>query len=173
MCLYWHLPKVQIISGSEAVTPVKPPKEAYIHTATKLPEIPYAQRNANISLNKSAHSNSVPAHSYAQSLIRAGLVAVMALAGASYALHLWQDSEQVQKIKQLAEARSYEKCLTQAQAVPQKSSRYIDAQKLLKHCEAGVTWQNVQVKTFLAHPSTIWSIAFSPDGQTFASGSED
>ena len=166
------LPKVQIISGSEAVTPVKPPKKGKIHTAS-IPEILYAQRKANISLNKSAHSDSVPAYSYAQALIRAVLVAVMPLAGASYALHLWQDSQQVQKIKQLAEARSYEKCLTQAQAVPQKSSRYIDAQRLLKQCEAGVNWQNVQVTTLFPHHSTIWSIAFSPDGQTFASGSED
>ena len=136
----------QIISGSETIPPLN---------------------------EASAVSDSVPAHKHARLIMSAGLVAGIALLGTSYALVRWQDSQQLQKIETLAEAKNYEKCLTQAQAVPQNSSRYIEAQRLLKQCEAGVNWQNVQVKTIFAHSSTVWSIAFSPDGQTLASGSED
>jgi len=53
--------------------------------------------------------------------------------------------QRFQTLKTLAE-RSYEECMTQAQATPKGSSRYNDAQMLLKQCMAGVNWQNAQVR---------------------------
>lgn len=166
------LPKVQ--TGGKDITLVKPlvknnnrifPKILPLtskseHSGTTLPVISSVVR-MNISLNKTALL-----------LIGAGLITGMALLGASYEYEQRQHS-QLQKIKMLAEARDYENCLTQAQAVTQESSRYTDVQKLKKQCVAGVNWQNVQVETLSAHSDMVWSVVFSPDGQTLASGSED
>lgn len=153
-------PKAEVVFGGEGITPIKPLAKsnernfskiipftdkafgesiAETHTETTLPVVPYAVRNANRSLNKSAHSAAdfVPPYRYALLLTGVGIVTGMVL-GASYVHTRWQDSQQLQKIKMLASARNYKECLTQAQAVPRKSSRYTDVQKLLKVCAAGV-----------------------------------
>ena len=166
------LPKAQ--TGEEDKTLVKPldknnnrifPKILALaskseHSGTTLPVISSVVR-MNISLNKTVLL-----------LIGASLVTGMALLGASYGYEQQQDS-QLQKIKTLALARDYENCLTQAQAFTQESSRYTDAQNLKKQCVVGANWQNVQVETLSAHSDMVWSVVFSPDGQTLASGSED
>jgi len=40
----------------------------------------------------------------------------------------------------------------------------------LQKCDAGVDWQNVDVKRFSEHLGPVWSVAISPDGQTLARG---
>jgi len=45
-----------------------------------------------------------------------------------------------------------------------------DCDVRLQKCDAGVDWQNVDVKRFSEHLGPVWSVAISPDGQTLASG---
>lgn len=39
--------------------------------------------------------------------------------------------------------------------------------------QAATNWENLQVQKLSAHSDKVWSVAFSPDGQTVASASED
>ncbi len=105
-----------------------------------------------------------------------GIAIFLAVIGAVHALWQrqdWQASQQLQPIKLLAEARNYQDCINQAPDIPESSDLYTEAQALLQLCQAGANWQNVQVQTLPAHSDTAWSVALSPDGQTFASGSAD
>jgi len=52
--------------------------------------------------------------------------------------------------------------------IEQKNSEDCDVR--LQKCDAGVDWQNVDVKRFSEHLGPVWSVAISPDGQTLASG---
>ena len=117
--------------------------------------------------------NSVPVRRKSWLLIGAGIVTIVVLTGAIYRLLQWQDSQKLKTIKTLAERRNYNECVTQGQTITQGSSSYIEVQALLIQCKAGVNWQNVQVKTLSGHSVAIWSVDFSPDGQTLASGSDD
>jgi len=90
----------------------------------------------------------------------------------AYKFRQWQDSQRLETAKALTQRETSE-CIAKAQTIPEGSSRYTDAQKLLKQCEAGANWQNVQVKTLPAASDTIWSVAITPDAQTFASASQD
>lgn len=105
-------------------------------------------------------------------LLGAG-IATGLVAGAVYGLAHVQYLQRLQTIKSLAAERNYEECTTQAQAIPKGSSRYNDAQVLLKQCAAGVKWQNVQVQDVTGHSGLVWSVAISSDGQTLASASQD
>ncbi len=103
----------------------------------------------------------------------AGTTAVLALIGTAYGLSQWQDSQRLKTIKALIQERNYEECLTVGEEISQSSNRYPDAQELLRQCEVGVSWKNVQVQTLPGHTDTIWSLAINPNSRSLASGSGD
>jgi len=95
-------------------------------------------------------------------LIGASIIAVLALAG------IWISSVARFTTVRTAKALPKEKL----QSALLKLLRAQVVWPLLKR-EAGANWQNVQVKTLPAASDTIWSVAISPDAQTFASASQD
>jgi uncharacterized caspase-like protein len=129
-------------------------------------------RQLSTGLRRNAHSPVLAQRNF-WLLAGAGTAAVLALIGTAYGLSQWQDSQRLKTIKSLAQERNYEKCITVAKEISQGSNRYLDAQKLLRQCEVGISWKNVQVQTFPGHTDTVWSIAVSSNGQILASGSGD
>ncbi|HEY9844633.1 MAG TPA: caspase family protein, partial [Candidatus Caenarcaniphilales bacterium] len=119
----------------------------------------------------------LPREKDSQLLIKVSIAAaVLTFIGAIYGFGQWRDWRDVQRLQTgetFAAQKQYEACMVQAQIIPQLSRRYTEAQSLLKQCQAGANWQNVQVKTLAGHADTVWSVAISPDGQTLASGSGD
>jgi len=64
--------------------------------------------------------------------------------------HQWQDSQRLETARLLPKRETTVSALLRHKTIPEGSSRYTDAQKLLKQCEAWANWQNVQVKTLPA-----------------------
>ncbi|HLO50225.1 MAG TPA: protein kinase [Kamptonema sp.] len=114
-------------------------------------------------------------------LIGAGIAAILALAGAIYGYLQWQqlqqrrqqEAQQLNTINALYKESNYQECINQAGKVNNTSSRYTEAQNLVKQCEDGANWKNVEVKNFAEHSNAVGAVAFSPDGLTLASGSKD
>ncbi len=84
-----------------------------------------------------------------------------------------QQSQQIAAIAAFYKDRNYEECLQQAAKIPNNSSPSDEVQNLLKQCEAGINWKNIEVKTLTGHSDAVGIVAFSPDGKTLASGSKD
>jgi len=101
----------------------------------------------------------------------AAVLIVAILFGLRQAQH--QPSQQLKAVKALAQAKNYNECVMQAQTIPQKLAQYTTAQRLLQQCQAGLRWQNVQVKTLVGHSDAIFSVALSSDGEILTSGSAD
>ena len=121
---------------------------------------------------------SVLAHRRSWLFLGAGAVTIVMLFMAArqwfYVRSLEHAVAQLEVARTLVEQRQYEQCIGRAQAITQESKLYPNAQKLLKQCQAGVNWQNVETQTLSGHPgNTVWSVAISPDGTTLASTSYD
>ncbi len=106
-------------------------------------------------------------------LIIAGTTVLLALVASVYSWRQWQVAQSLQSIQMLVAQRDYEACLSQVQTLPEGLRRSPQIQKLLSQCQAGATWQNIQVQTLPGHEASVWSVAISPNGQTLASGSDD
>lgn len=114
-------------------------------------------------------------------LIGGIIVAVLAfLAVVSAGVKLQQFFQQQQResgklsaINGLYKEGNYENCIKAAGQVSKSSNQYQPAQNLLKQCEAGLNWKNVQFQTLTGHSDAVGIVAFSSDGKTLASGSKD
>jgi WD40 repeat protein len=131
------------------------------------------QRNIDPRFRMMTKSNFVSTHQKSRLLIGAGIATGLALIGAVYGLKHLQYFQRLHTLETVAAERNYEECMTQAQAIPKGSTRYTDAQMLLKQCAAGVNWQNVQVHDLRGHSDFVWAVAISSNGQILASGSQD
>ncbi|WP_019486777.1 MULTISPECIES: serine/threonine-protein kinase [Kamptonema] len=114
-------------------------------------------------------------------LIGASIAAILAVVAAIYGYLQWQklqqrrqqESQQLNTINALYKESNYQECINQGEKVNNSSSRYADAQLLVKQCQDGTNWKNVTVKNFAEHSNAVGAVAFSPDGLTIASGSKD
>jgi WD40 repeat protein len=108
-------------------------------------------------------------------LVGGGAIALLLLLTLLRQQHLSQqrqkEAQQLEFWQSLAQKKRYENCISQTQGIPKDSRLYPQAQNLFAQCQAGVNWQNAQLKT-ISNPSqqTIWSIALSPDCQTLIGG---
>lgn len=84
-----------------------------------------------------------------------------------------QQLQQFAMLDALYKDRNYEQCLQQATQILNNSNPSQEIQNLVKQCEAGINWKNIEVKTLTGHSDAVGIVAFSPDGKTLASGSKD
>lgn len=115
-------------------------------------------------------------------LVGTSLAGILLLAGIIYGYLRWQklqerrsqESQVVNQINALFQESNYETCVKEATAVNSNQfNRHAEIKTFLQQCQAGIRWQNVEVKNFAEHSGAIGSISFSPDGLTLASGSRD
>lgn len=83
------------------------------------------------------------------------------------------DAQLIKKSEAGLKERNYPECIKNAKIVQPGSYFYSKAQYLAKKCDEGINWQNLDVQTYKEHSDKVWSVAFSPDKKTFASGSRD
>ncbi|MBW4678785.1 MAG: serine/threonine protein kinase [Microcoleus vaginatus WJT46-NPBG5] len=67
----------------------------------------------------------------------------------------------------------YDSCIKEASNVSQSSNQYQPAQNLLKQCQAGLNWKNVQFQTLTGHSDAVGVVTFNSDSTILASGSKD
>ncbi|OCQ97838.1 serine/threonine protein kinase [Oscillatoriales cyanobacterium USR001] len=117
-------------------------------------------------------------------LIGVIIAAILALAAALYGYLQWQklkqrrqqetqETQEINTINALYRQSNYQECINYATKVNNSSTRYPEAQNLIKQCEDGANWKNVAVKNFTQYSNAVGALAFSPDGLTLASGSKD
>ncbi len=102
-----------------------------------------------------------------------GTLLLLLLVGVTTGWQRWQDLRQVEAIAAQARDRNFEACLSQGDKIRRGSSQDAAAQAWLRQCRAGWFWQSARPQVLENATGTYWSVAFSPDGQRLAGGSDD
>lgn len=118
------------------------------------------------SIKATTYYPGVPRRNSRSLMVAGTAVLLLGLAGFVYTL------QRQQTVQALADQKKYEACLRQASTVPGANINP-RIQNLIKQCQVGAGWQNLQSQALTGHTASVWSVALSPDGRTLASGSND
>ncbi|MCG5061342.1 MAG: protein kinase [Limnoraphis sp. WC205] len=83
------------------------------------------------------------------------------------------DQQQITRIQNILEQGNYELCINEAAKIPERSTQYLEVQRIQQQCNDALNWRQVKVRDFAQHLGSVSAVAFSPDGRTIASGSRD
>ncbi|MGB8699217.1 MAG: caspase family protein [Thermosynechococcaceae cyanobacterium] len=110
-------------------------------------------------------------------LLMGSLLVLMGLTIASVALlnsRQKHDQEQMlQKLQSLVQQQKYDECETFGKSLVQSSRWATPIQSILEQCQTGLRWQPIGEQPISTVSSIVWAIAFRPNHQMLASGSDD
>jgi WD40 repeat protein len=79
----------------------------------------------------------------------------------------------VQELENFVRQQKYDRCFTLSPSLSQGFSRLTVVQSLLEQCKAGLPWQKASLQTVSTSSSEVQAIAFRPNSQILAGGSDD
>ena len=118
-------------------------------------------------------------------LIGAIIAGIIAIIFAVIEYQRWQQTQEMQaqqrvldvqainRIQNILERGNYELCVNEAAKISERSTQYVEVQKILQQCNDALNWRRVKVRDFAQHLGSVSAVAFSPDGRTIVSGSRD
>ncbi len=83
------------------------------------------------------------------------------------------DQQELNRIQNIFSQGNYELCVNEAAKIPERSTQYIEVKNIQQQCYDALNWRRVTVRDFAQHSGAVSAVAFSPNGQTIASGGRD
>jgi WD40 repeat protein len=84
-----------------------------------------------------------------------------------------EQQKTIQELENFVQQQKYDRCEAFSQSLSQELSRLNPIQSLLEQCKTGLRWQKAIIKPISTSSSKVWAIAFRPDSQILAGGSDD
>ncbi len=124
-------------------------------------------------------------------LLGVSITGILALIAALYAYIQWQNlQERVRLEKQREELvakearefaiidgfynnKNYDRCVEEAAAVPESSSKFAESQNLLQDCQEALNWKNATAEDLSNNYGIVRNVVFTPQGDLIISNGED
>lgn len=84
-----------------------------------------------------------------------------------------EQQKAIQDLENFVQQQKYDQCEVFSQSLSQKLSRLALIESILDQCKVGLRWQKTNVKPIATASSEMQAIAFRPDSQILAGGSND